>query len=34
LLCFHPRPINVLVSDDPSGNRSSREISSWGGLPT
>jgi len=34
LLCFHLRPINVLVSDGPSGNRSSREISSWGGLPT
>jgi hypothetical protein len=34
LLCFHSRPIDVLVSDGPSGDRSLGEISSWGGLPT
>ena len=33
-LPFHIQPINVLVSDDPSGDRSPREILSWGGLPT
>ena len=33
-LRFHLRPIDVLVSDGPSGDRSPREISSWGGLPT
>ena len=34
LLRFHLRPINVLVSNGPSGDRSPREISSWSGLPT
>ena len=34
LLRFHLRPIDVLVSDGPSGDRSLGEISSWGGLPT
>src|SRR5690606_28559176 len=34
LLRFHLRPIDVLVLDGPSGDRSPGEISSWGGLPT
>ena len=30
---FHTRPINVLVSDGPSGRSSLREVSSRGGFP-